>query len=76
MRTASQARLVMQHLTSAAVVMLVAMLAHQIASVSLHGPSAGLSTARGLPADRLDVRDRAIERMRQLENLTAHQRRD
>ena len=49
-------------LAAAAVVLLVAMLAHQGLSLIARGPSAGLNTESGLPEDRMDIRHRALLR--------------
>jgi 4-hydroxybenzoate polyprenyltransferase len=58
-----RAKLALRGLSAAAVVLWVAMLAHQGLSLAHKGPSAGLNTERGLPEDRLDVRRRALLRM-------------
>jgi 4-hydroxybenzoate polyprenyltransferase len=58
-----EARTSMRLLAASAIVLLVAMLAHQSQSLLTRGPSAGLNTEHGLPVDRLEVRQRALVRM-------------
>ena len=70
-----KARAVMRQLSAAAIVVLVGLMGHQLASLASHGPSAGLATAAGLPVDRMDVRDKAIQRMQRkhASTLVTHQ---
>jgi 4-hydroxybenzoate polyprenyltransferase len=56
-------RVVVSRLTVSAIVLLLALLVHQAQALHSRGPSAGLGTAFGYPADRLEVRARAIHRM-------------
>jgi 4-hydroxybenzoate polyprenyltransferase len=62
-RALLQAEQAMSRLTVSAIVLLLALLVHQAQALHSRGPSAGLGTAFGYPADRLEVRARAIHRM-------------